>query len=151
MSVCRTIGEFMTVIGHNIRWTPNNRRAELIWCELCRMNKLCKLCDLNQLNKYQRNIHVMFINSIQLYQLTFLCKILLSLFFSNFHIVGFCPLFMLWDFVRMDFVLWDSVPDSLSGSPLSSRSVVDCMVLSCSILLTSKLLHITSSSTSNLQ
>ena len=24
-----------------------------------------------------------------------------------FHIVGFCPLFMLWDFV-----LWDSVPDS---------------------------------------
>ena len=57
---------------------------------------------------------------------------LLSLFFSNFHIVGFCQLFMLcdfvlWDcvrrdfvrrdfvrrdFVRRDFVLWDSVPDS---------------------------------------
>ncbi len=45
-------------------------------------------------------------------------KILLYMF----HIVGFCPLFMLWDyvlwdfvlwdFVRRDFVLWDSVPDS---------------------------------------
>ena len=62
--------------------------------------------------------------------LTFLCKILLSLFFSNFRIVGFCPLFMLWDFVLWDFVLWDfvrrdfvlwdfvlwdSVPDSVEG------------------------------------
>ena len=26
-------------------------------------------------------------------------------------IVGFCPLFILWDFVLWDFVLWDSVPD----------------------------------------
>ena len=52
---------------------------------------------------------VMFINSIQLIILTFLCKILLSIFFSNFHIVGFCPLFMLWDFVLWDFVLWDFV------------------------------------------
>ena len=52
--------------------------------------------------------------------------ILLSLFFSNFHIVGFCPLFMLWDFVlwdfvswdfvRRDFVLWDSVPDSYNSA-----------------------------------
>ncbi len=48
-----------------------------------------------------------------------------------FHIVGFCPLFMLWDsvlwdfvlwdfvrrdFVCRDFVLWDSVPDSLKQS-----------------------------------
>ena len=41
--------------------------------------------------------------------LTLLCKILLSLFFSNFHIVGFCPLFRLWDFVLWDFVLWDFV------------------------------------------
>ena len=49
----------------------------------------------------------------------------LELVFSNFHIVGFCPLFMLWDFVlwdfvlwdfvRRDFVLWDSVPDSSLG------------------------------------
>ena len=45
-----------------------------------------------------------------------------------FHIVGFCPLFMLWDsvlwdfvlwdfvrrdYVLWDFVLWDSVPDSI--------------------------------------
>ena len=34
-----------------------------------------------------------------------------------FHIVGFCPLFMLWDsvlwdFVHRDYVLWDFVPDS---------------------------------------
>ena len=36
-------------------------------------------------------------------------NILLSLVFSNFHIVGFCPLFMLWDFVMWDFVLWDFV------------------------------------------
>ena len=41
---------------------------------------------------------------------------------SQFHIVGFCPLFRLWDFVLWDSVLWDfvlwdfvlcdSVPDS---------------------------------------
>ena len=72
---------------------------------------------------------VMFINSVQLDRiLTFLCKIFLSLVFSDFHIVGFCPLFRLWDFVLWgfvlwdfvrrdfvlwDFVLWDSVPDSM--------------------------------------
>ena len=28
-------------------------------------------------------------------------NILLSLVFSNFHIVGFCPLFMWWDFVHI--------------------------------------------------
>ena len=42
-----------------------------------------------------------------------------------FHIVGFCPLYMLWDsvlwdfvlwdFVRRDFVLWDSVPGSFGS------------------------------------
>ena len=32
-----------------------------------------------------------------------------ALIFLNFHIVGFCPLFMLWDFVLWDFVLWDFV------------------------------------------
>ena len=37
--------------------------------------------------------------------LTILCNILLF----SFHIVGFCPLFMLWDFVLCDFVLWDFV------------------------------------------
>ena len=26
-----------------------------------------------------------------------------------FHIVGFCPLFMLWDSVLWDFILWDFV------------------------------------------
>ena len=28
---------------------------------------------------------------------------------STFYVVGFCPLFMLWDFVLWDFVLWDFV------------------------------------------
>ena len=45
---------------------------------------------------------VVFISSIKL---TILCKVLLYIF----HIVGFCPLFMLWDSVLWDFVLWDFV------------------------------------------
>ena len=64
-----------------------------------------------------------------------------------FHIVGFCPLFMLWDsvlwdfvlwdfvrrdfvrrdFVLWDFVLWDSVPDSLRNTRMAPK---DC-VASC--------------------
>ena len=28
---------------------------------------------------------------------------------STFHIMGFCPLFRLWDFVLWDYVLWDFV------------------------------------------
>ena len=36
---------------------------------------------------------------------TILYKILLFMV----HIVGFCPLFMLWDSVLWDFVLWDFV------------------------------------------
>ena len=32
-----------------------------------------------------------------------------SICLSTFYIVGFCPLFMLWDFVLWDSVLWDFV------------------------------------------
>ena len=38
---------------------------------------------------------------------------------STFYVVGFCPVgfcLKVWDFVRRDFVLWDSVPDSLKPS-----------------------------------
>ena len=32
---------------------------------------------------------------------------------SIFRIVGFCSLFILWDFVLCDFILWDFLPDLL--------------------------------------
>ena len=114
--------------------SPNLTDAHigLIWRELCRMKKICKqkLCYLNQSEQIPNKLLWVsdkdpntlstfngYVHKFNTIILTFLCKILLSLFFSSFHIVGFCPLFRLWDFVSWDFVrrafvLWDSVPDS---------------------------------------
>ena len=49
-------------------------------------------------------------------------NILLSLVFSNFHIVGFCPLFMLWDFVHF------------LCCGILSCGILSCGILSCGIL-----------------
>ena len=95
------------------------------------MNKLCKLCDLNRhssvSDRFERHKYTQYIEINGRVHSKFnkiISKNVYKILLSIFHIVGFCPLFMLWDYVLWDFVrrdfvlwdyvLWDSVPDSVA-------------------------------------
>ena len=73
--------------------------------------------------------------------LTFVCNILLSIFFSNFHIVGFCPLFMLWDFVH--FLCCGILSCGILSCGILSVGILSCGILSCGILSRIRSFHVT--------
>ena len=59
-------------------------------------------------------------------------NILMSLVFSNFHIVGFCPLFMLWDFVH--FLCCGILSCGILSCGILSVGILSGGILSCGIL-----------------